>query len=541
MTEESRPTGTAVREAHNGELESLKTELASHSLLLKACTTALFLLDKSGLIRFVNQSAVTLLDADEAYLLNKPFSLFVAPDDQATFFINRSRIAAGAQSEPFEINLRKTQGDFRIVRINARTIDSPGQQLPEMLLAADDVTAYRQVLEQLQFKTDLTHLLFSTLDDLAAWPATDLDEIIHYSLEKIGMVTRADRIYICLFHEQKSRLSISHQWSGEGIVSPALQNTPVGAYIQILRKLKNQAAACVTDIHALPPEARSIHARFHAEGVKSFLFVPLLYGRNLLGMIGCDAVRRHINWSSDTHQLVRSIGSAIVHALVRRQTETAPTDVRQSILQLIEPASSAVDDWVQEYDGPIDIADDATATPDASDTDWRFEKAPANAPQPVDIIFLKDGKTASLACNHCYRQRKLDISEIRVLGTRLKATCACGKVKTIKVELRREHRKAVNLRGIFMRGPGDRPALKSDDWGHIEVGNLSRRGIGFKVLGKADIRVNDRLCVKFTLDNTAESIIQKTVVVRSVTAGMIGCEFDGRDACDVTLGFYMMN
>ena len=58
---------------------------------------------------------------------------------------------------------------------------------------------------------------------------------------------------------------------------------------------------------------------------------------------------------------------------------------------------------------------------------------------------------------------------------------------------------------------------------------------------KQDIRPNDRFRVKFTLDNTASSVIQKAVVVRSVSDMAIGCEFAGKDPCDVTLGFYMMS
>ncbi len=94
--------------------------------------------------------------------------------------------------------------------------------------------------------------------------------------------------------------------------------------------------------------------------------------------------------------------------------------------------------------------------------------------------------------------------------------------------------------GVFIRGRGDRIALKSDDWGRIQIYNLSRHGIGFKLFAKQDVRIDDRFRVKFTLDNTARSIIQKEVVVRSVIAEIIGCQFVGQDPCDVTIGFYMM-
>ena len=517
----------------------MKDELARVSLLLSASTTALVALDKTGCIVHVNQSAIDLLGSAQSYLLGKPISLFIAPDDQATFYINRSRIAAGTQKTPFEIDLRKKDGERLSVRVKAQPIESPGHRLPGMLLAVDDITSHRQALEQLQFKEDLANLLFSTLDDLASWSAADIDEIIIYALEKIGIVSESDRVYVCLFHDKNARLSITHEWIGEGIDSPALQNTPVNTFIGVLKKIKHQATISVADINSLSPIDRSSHEGFHAAGTQSILFTPLVYGRRLLGIIGCDAVRQPIRWPREIHQLVKCIGIAIIQALVRAQTEKAPASVRRTVLELIAP-TPVTDKTIPEYDGPIEILDETVAR-DQTETDWQFMAEVPDDPGQTDTIFLKDGKHASLACNHCNRQRKLDISEIRVMGTQLKAICVCGKIKYIKVDLRREHRKTVNLRGVFMRGPGDRLALKSDDWGHIEVYNLSRRGIGFKVPGKADIRVGDRFQVKFTLDNTAHSIIQKEVVVRSVVERMIGCQFEGQDACDVTLGFYMMN
>lgn len=514
---------------------------ADAELLLKASTTGLIALDKTGLIVYANPSAADLLGGDANHLLKKPFSLFIVPEDQATFYTNRSRIVTGHQKTPFEIKLKQKDGALRSVRIHAQPMDTPGQRLPGMLLAVDDITAYRNAVERLQYKEDSTNLMFSVLDDLAAWSAADMDTIINYTLEKLGLVSGADRVYVGLFHERRTRLSITHEWLGDEIVAPSLHDQPLDRFGRVLKKIKDPSAACVVDISALPPNAQADHNAFHAQGVRSFLYMPLVYGRRLLGMIGCDAVRQSVDWSTETRQMVKCIGDAITQALIRRQMETAPDDVRHAIFQWIAPASQADEDQIPEYDGPIEFIDGGDAAPGRPQTDWQFQAISPDDPGPLETTLLKDGKIARLACNHCNRQRQLDIAEIRVIGTHLKAICVCGNVKSIKVELRREQRKTVNLKGVFIRGQGERLALKSEDWGHMEVKNLSRRGVGFKTIGKVDIRIHDRLRVNFTLDNTARSIIQKEVVVRSVTGGIIGCQFESQDACDVTLGFYMMN
>ena len=531
-----------VNQSLAGERQALKRKLTDCSRFLQASTTGLISLDKSGLIDGVSPRAVDMLGADQAYLLKKPISLFIAPEDQAVFFINRSRIFAGAQKEPFELKLKTKDGAVWSARVNAQPVETPNQNLPGMLLAVEDITPFRQALENLQLKEYFVNLLFSIIDDLSICSPADIDEIIVYALEKVGLVSGADRVYICLFHDRKTRLSITHEWLSDGIGTPApsLQNASLDPFSRVLSQVKKSSTVTVADMDTLTAVDYADHERFHSPGVKSFLFTPLFYGRYLLGIIGCDAVKQPVAWSSETQNLVKCVGSTIVNALIRRQAQKAPAKIRETILQFVTPGAQAAGDDLIDYEGPIEIIDSEVRAEAEDEADWRFEEGEPDDPGMLSTALLKDGKTANIACKHCNRQKLLDISEIRTIGTRLKATCACGNEMYIKVELRREHRKRVNLDGVFIRGRGDRLALKSDDWGRIQIDNLSRHGIGFKVVGKPDVRVNDQFRVKFTLDNTAGSVIQKAVVVRSVAEETIGCQFVGEDACDVTIGFYMM-
>jgi PAS domain S-box-containing protein len=531
-----------INQSLTAERDALKRKLIDCSRMIQASTTGLISIDKSGLIVSVSSRAIDMLGADKSYLQKKPISMFIAPEDQAVFYINRSRIFAGTLTEPFEIKLRTKDGALWSARVNAQPVEMPNQHLPGMLLAVEDITPHRQALEALQLKEYFVNLLFSIIDDLSVWTPADIDEIIVYALEKVGLVSRADRVYICLFHDRKTRLSITHEWLNDGVESPApvLQNANLEAFSRMLSQVKKSSTISIADIGTLAPVDCAAHEGFHAPGVQSFLFTPLFYGRYLLGIIGCDAVKQSVDWSKETQRLVKCVGSAIVNALIRRQAVQAPANVCETILQFVKPSPQSGNDDLLEYEGPIDIMDGAADAAVEEKAVWHFEEGEPDDPDLINTALLKDGKTANLACKHCNSQRLLDISEIRTIGTRLKATCACGKAMYVKIELRREHRKMVKLDGVFIRGRGERLAMKSDDWGRIQIDNISRHGVGFKVFGMQDVRVNDRFRVKFTLNNTARSVIQKEVVVRSVAEETIGCQFVGQDACDVTIGFYMM-
>jgi len=520
----------------------LKKKLADCSGLLKISSTGLISLDKAGLIDGLNTQAVKMLGADRSFLLKKPISLFIAPEDQAAFYIHRSRIFSGESQVPFDIKLKRKDGTLWSARINAQPLDTPSQGLPGMLLAVEDISPYRQALESLQFKEDFINLLFSIIDDLAVWSTADIDEIVFYCLEKVGLISASDRVYVCLFHNRGTRLSITHEWTTEGIDSPSanLQDVELPPFSVLLEPTKKGGTIAVENLAELPPDVRSVCKTFNAAGVKSLMAAPLFYGPRLLGIIGCDAVRHPVAWQRETRSLIKYVGSAVVNAMLRRRIEEIPAKTRESLFRFATPASATVDEDIIEYDGPIEVIDGAPVPTAQKEAVWHIEAGEPEGPAELGAAMLKDGKTASVACKNCNRLKRIDISEIRTLGTRIKATCVCGNEMFYKVELRREHRKTVNLEGVFIRGPGDRIALKSDDWGRILIKNLSRNGIGFKFQGNQDIRVKDRFRVKFALDNTARSVIQKEVVVRSVTDGIVGCQFTSTDTCDVTLGFYLL-
>lgn len=519
--------------------DALRRESADLAGMLDIATSALIMVDKSGLIERVNRRAVELLGEPDTYLLGKPIALFITPDDQAIFFLNRSRIIndGGDAARPFEIHFKTRQEGTWTGRVHARPTSVPGQRLPGLLISVDDISDYREVVESRQIKTYALDLLYTILDDLSVWSPADIDTAITYTLEKIGLMTAADRVYVGLFHHRRTRFSITHEWLADGIASPSLQGVATPTLSGIMHLLKKRAAVGIDDVDLLPDARREAHSGFHAPGTRAMLFAPLSYGRTIFGIIGCDTVGREASWSPDNRRMILHIGDAIVGALLRRQTEKLSPAAREDLFRFIPSTAAPPGDAVVEYDGPIEVIDGGGAP----DTDqWQISADRPPGDETVVTATLKDGQHAQLACRACYRQRVLDITEIRALGTRLKAICPCGQAMFIRIELRREHRKAVHLEGVFIRRSANRMASSPDEWGPITVCNLSRRGIGFRIMGRQHMQAGDRFRVKFSLDNTAGSVIQKTVEVISIATDTVGCRFVGQDPCDATIGFYMM-
>jgi hypothetical protein len=149
-------------------------------------------------------------------------------------------------------------------------------------------------------------------------------------------------------------------------------------------------------------------------------------------------------------------------------------------------------------------------------------------------VYINEDNTALLVCPHCGTSKNVQVAKYKGRKDPLKVRCTCRSAFHVLFEFRRAYRKQTNLHGDYSK----LPACKQ--WGKMVVKNISLTGIGFSTLTRHNLRKDDELKVKFTLDDKRRSEIEKDVVVRLVEDTYIGCEFTERVQFDKVLGFYLM-
>jgi len=162
-------------------------------------------------------------------------------------------------------------------------------------------------------------------------------------------------------------------------------------------------------------------------------------------------------------------------------------------------------------------------------------------------VFLRDEGTIRVSCPDCKTKRS--IITRKIFGKhRFKVKCACGAVFGVQCEFRGKFRKKVDLDGIILT-PG-----QDTRWGrtlsesqetriapiNCMVRNISLGGVGLKTFSMVDIAVGDPIMIKFNLDNSASSEIEKKGIVRGIKDTFIGCEFLDAEKNDPQLGFYLL-
>ena len=118
----------------------------------------------------------------------------------------------------------------------------------------------------------------------------------------------------------------------------------------------------------------------------------------------------------------------------------------------------------------------------------------------------------------------------------LEVTCNCGHSWKTILERRRYFRKNVNFSGTYRyQAKGD-----NDPSDAMTVVDISRKGLKLKIAaGDVRFEKGDRFEVAFPLDNDANTLIKRNVIVTNVFENFLGVEFRDTIQEDTDIALYM--
>lgn len=157
----------------------------------------------------------------------------------------------------------------------------------------------------------------------------------------------------------------------------------------------------------------------------------------------------------------------------------------------------------------------------------------------VQKVFISGKEEVPIVCHNCGSHKSISTSSIRELGKTFKVKCRCGFSFSVVFEIRGHYRKPTDLLGTYNK-------VNPSDFGcNITVLNLSKTGVGFVIDSREghclDILPGDRIKLQFTLDDRERTIIQSFVLVRNISEGRVGAEFERLDPhAAKQLGFYLI-
>ena len=161
--------------------------------------------------------------------------------------------------------------------------------------------------------------------------AGEIDNEINRALRAIGQATRVERSCVVLFSRDEDSMgdihsaTCTHAWSTPEIVA---QNRPLDTisattwpWLQAL--IARGAIINIPHVSALPAEAEVEQRVCRAQGVQSFVVIPMTYRGAVMGYLKFDALRTQKTWSDHTIALLKTVGEIFVNALEHKRAQEA--------------------------------------------------------------------------------------------------------------------------------------------------------------------------------------------------------------------------
>jgi PAS domain S-box-containing protein len=279
----------------------------------------------SGELIYVSSSIEAVLgySPDEILSMN-PIELLLEDDraDLAKAFVAADRDAAG--SRVAMVRIRHKDGSVRWLEGEGSLYRSETGEKHVVAVIRD---ATRRQLERvkLEEQLQLEQRVTQVSRDFLRAGTQKVDEGISGALESAAALAGADRCYLVATPDSEREPPRAYEWSADGIEprSPLTDEGSIGRFASFRERIMGGEPVVVADVSQLSEKAREERKHFEANGVRSYLGIPLHTGEELVGVIGFESLTRTLRWSEGQLAVLRLVGELFANAVLRKRRELA--------------------------------------------------------------------------------------------------------------------------------------------------------------------------------------------------------------------------
>ena len=337
----------AILETYIKEKKSenaLKRSKKRYRDLVEQAPYPILLLNFKGKILDCNKELEDLLKMQKKEVVGQKFfnlGVFIEERKLNTLKKNFKELISGNQPELIEFRIKNKENQIRWIKANSRLFRYEDVQYVQTIIT--DITTIKETQKlKDQLNRELEKKVQERTKELekanklirrklnfekviskisSRFVGTiDLDKEIIATLEDLGDLSAAGRVYIFIFND-KETMSNEYEWCAEG-VSPEkdnLQNLPKSMFPWWMKRIEKGDFIHIKNVSNLPPEASTEKEMLEVQGVKSILVYPLYVEDKLHGFIGYDNVEDTRKWERSMLTSLKIVSEIIGNKLENQQ------------------------------------------------------------------------------------------------------------------------------------------------------------------------------------------------------------------------------
>lgn len=500
--------------------------------------------DRTGLITRADETALELLAHQSTSVVGKPFALLVDGDNLALFFSHWNEILRSGSAQTLDVKLAPTRDVSLYIHLVIERLSDKKSKTEQYRLELNNVTNRQHDIHELQEKKDLLKIITGLTDLFHPLHPNIKRETTKASLEKITMFLSGHYMFIARPNKETKQWLTEYTYhSAAGTSKDATVPAIATKYLQpVLERIGSSQGYNIADLQSLPLPERQLWQSWHQQHEGAVLCEIMYRNRNIAGIIGIFKSPPG-PWSTSTRMLIRLAGRLMNPILPKTPLEDTPAQTPVDLTPSSPRKNPEKDAGIIDFQDIEIIEVSNTESTGGNSSPEKIKIFPDNEKNPsgsIPLVANPDGDYL-LKCPNCELQRFLPVTTFEENGWILKIDCSCDNTFKVIREQRSTFRKEVQLRGLFNNKQDQYNKMAmSSSWSPIEVTNISKNGLNFTSPRARLLGVGDQIQLQFTLDNSSKSLINKPAQITSIRKSRVGCQFQGSDKQDVTLGFYFL-
>jgi PAS domain S-box-containing protein len=273
-------------------------------------------LDESGHIRWVNRSWRENLEIGDENLTGQHLVQFLTEETMDEFKAVFPELQKGNRIENLNCTFKTRSG--KIINLIGRTIPifENGKVIGSQAFL-QDVTKLLAVQNEIKQIHDLQGILMNISNRFINLNFEELDYAIDQSLQEIAHFSNADRAYVFRYDLENKLCCNTHEWCAPGI-SPQIENNQIIKLVEMpywFGKHSRGELVEVSDVSALTDER--IKSMLKTDGIQSFLTIPMMDEKNVIGFIGFDVIRKQRTFRKEEKEILELFCQMLVNVINR--------------------------------------------------------------------------------------------------------------------------------------------------------------------------------------------------------------------------------
>ena len=218
-------------------------------------------------------------------------------------------------------------------------------KVQERTIQLEHDIADRVVVEQeLRRRIAYEELIDTIITPMVKCRSSTVESTINQALSDIGRFCAVDRCDVFLLSPDREAVHFAFEWCASGISAQRnnLQNLPVTMFPWWFEQFGQFKSIVIKRVSDLPEAALAERQILAAQGIQSFLAVPLIAGGELAGFLAIETMGGCKNWNEETAKQLSFCAEIVINALQRTQVEAVLAAEKEQLAVTLSSIGEAV-------------------------------------------------------------------------------------------------------------------------------------------------------------------------------------------------------